>query len=73
MTADGIADSYNDNSVLFRVLGHLGWGDLVNVGHVTWPTLPLALGGLGRFQRRLVRRSLALLDARPGEVVLEPT
>ena len=71
MTADGIADSYNDNSVLFRVLGHLGWGDLVNVGYVTWPTLPLALGGLGRFQRRLVRRSLALLDARPGEVVLD--
>lgn len=71
MTTDGIADSYNDNSVLFRVLSEVGWGDLVNVGYVTWPTLPLALGGLGRFQRRLVRRSLALLDARPGEVVLD--
>ncbi|CCH29601.1 methyltransferase domain-containing protein [Actinosynnema sp. NPDC047251] len=71
MTSDGIADSYNDNSVLFRVLGHVGWGDLVNVGYLTWPTLPLALGGLGWFQRRLVRRSLALLDARPGEAVLD--
>ncbi|HEX6341006.1 SAM-dependent methyltransferase [Umezawaea sp.] len=71
MSTDGIADSYNDNSVLFRVLEQAGWGDLVNVGHLTWPTLPLALGGLGWFQRRLVRRSLALLDARPGEVVLD--
>ena len=71
MTTDDIADSYNDNSVLFRVLGQLGWGDLVNVGYVTWPTLPLAVGGLGRFQRRLVRRSLGMLDARPGEVVLD--
>jgi len=71
VTTDGIADSYNDNSVLFRVLGQVGWGDLVNVGYLTWPTVPLALGGLGRFQRRLARRSLALLDARPGEVVLD--
>ncbi|MET1075904.1 MAG: methyltransferase domain-containing protein [Umezawaea sp.] len=71
MTTDGIADSYNDNSVLFRALTQVGWGDLVNVGYVTWPTLPLAVRGLGPFQRRLVRRSLALLDARPGEVVLD--
>ncbi|MCK2244115.1 MULTISPECIES: cyclopropane-fatty-acyl-phospholipid synthase family protein [unclassified Crossiella] len=71
MSPDGIADSYNDSSVLFRVLGAVGWGDLVNVGYLTWPTLPLAIGGLGRFQRRLVRNSLALLEARPGEVVLD--
>ncbi|GAA2807600.1 SAM-dependent methyltransferase [Crossiella cryophila] len=71
MSTDGIADAYNDSSVLFRVLGALGWGDLVNVGWLTWPTLPLAIGGLGRFQRRLVRNSLALLEARPGEVVLD--
>lgn len=71
MSADGIADSYDDSSLLFRVLGMVGWGDLVNVGYLTWPTLPLGVGGLGWFQRRLVRRSLALLDARPGDVVLD--
>ncbi|MEV0676064.1 methyltransferase domain-containing protein [Actinosynnema sp. NPDC050436] len=71
MGADGIADSYNDSSVLFRALEQLGWGDLVNVGYLTWPTLPLAVGGLGWFQRRLARRSLALLEARPGELVLD--
>ncbi|MGM1065079.1 class I SAM-dependent methyltransferase [Saccharothrix sp. Mg75] len=66
-----IADSYNDNNPLFHVLRHVGWGDLVNVGWYTAPTLPLLLGGLGWFQRRLVRRSLSLLDARPGHRVLD--
>ena len=66
-----IADSYSDANVLFHVLRHAGWGDLVNVGHFTVPTLPLLVGGVGWFQRRLLRRSLALLDARPGHRVLD--
>jgi MPBQ/MSBQ methyltransferase len=72
MTEDRpIADSYNDANVLFHLLRHVGWGDLVNVGYFTVPTLPLLLGGLGRFQRRLLRRSLDLLDVRPGHRVLD--
>ncbi|MBB5957426.1 cyclopropane fatty-acyl-phospholipid synthase-like methyltransferase [Saccharothrix tamanrassetensis] len=66
-----IADSYNDANALFRFLSHLGWGDLVNIGYFTWPALPAVLGGLGWFQRRLLHRSLALLDARPGHRVLD--
>ncbi|MDU0287923.1 class I SAM-dependent methyltransferase [Saccharothrix longispora] len=66
-----IADSYNDHNPLFHALRHVGWGDLVNIGWFTVPTLPLLLGGLGPFQRRLLRRSLSLLDARPGHRVLD--
>jgi SAM-dependent methyltransferase len=58
--------------VLFRVLRHLGWDSLVDIGYFTLPTLPIAvLAGPAPFQRRLARRSLALLDARPGQLVLD--
>jgi cyclopropane fatty-acyl-phospholipid synthase-like methyltransferase len=66
-----LADAYNDTSVLFRFLRHLGWGDLVNIGYFTLPTLPAVLGGLASFQRTLARKSLALLDTSPGHVVLD--
>ncbi|MFC8142844.1 methyltransferase domain-containing protein [Streptomyces paradoxus] len=67
-----LAGAYSDDSVLFRVLQHLGWDDLANIGYFTLPTLPVAaLAGPVFFQRRLARRSLALLDARPGQLVLD--
>ncbi|GAA2767057.1 hypothetical protein GCM10010103_60980 [Streptomyces paradoxus] len=67
-----LAGAYSDESVLFRVLRHLGWDDLANIGYFTLPTFPLAaLAGPVFFQRRLARRSLALLDARPGQFVLD--
>ncbi|MEU0191101.1 methyltransferase domain-containing protein [Streptomyces afghaniensis] len=67
-----LASAYNDDSVLFRVLRHLGWDSLVDIGYFTLPTLPLVvLTGPAPFQRRLARRSLALLDARPGQLVLD--
>ncbi|MEU3491100.1 class I SAM-dependent methyltransferase [Streptomyces massasporeus] len=66
-----LTDAYNDTSILFRFLGHLGWGDLVNIGYFTLPTLPAFLGGLASFQRTLARKSLALLDTSPGDVVLD--
>ncbi|MFF9809129.1 SAM-dependent methyltransferase [Streptomyces coeruleorubidus] len=67
-----LARAYSDDSVLFRVLRHLGWDSLANIGYFTPPTLPFAaLTGPVPFQRRLARRSLALLDARPGQLVLD--
>ncbi|MFJ8467622.1 class I SAM-dependent methyltransferase [Streptomyces swartbergensis] len=67
-----LARAYSDGSVLFRVLRHLGWDSLANIGYFTPPTLPFAaLTGPVPFQRRLVGRSLALLDARPGQLVLD--
>ncbi|MBB5938428.1 class I SAM-dependent methyltransferase [Streptomyces zagrosensis] len=66
-----LADAYNDTSIIFRLLRHLGWGDLVNLGYYTLPSLPAVCGGLAFFQRSLARRSLALLDAVPGDVVLD--
>ncbi|CAL9453232.1 2-methoxy-6-polyprenyl-1,4-benzoquinol methylase, mitochondrial [Actinosynnema sp. ALI-1.44] len=66
-----IAESYSDTNVLFHLLRHVGWGDLVNVGYYTVPTLHHALGGLGWFQRELLRRSVDLLEAEPGDRVLD--
>ncbi|MFD5949728.1 class I SAM-dependent methyltransferase [Streptomyces collinus] len=67
-----LTSAYSDDSVLFRVLRHLGWDALANIGYFTLPTLPVAvLAGPVFFQRRLARRSLALLKARPGQLVLD--
>jgi MPBQ/MSBQ methyltransferase len=69
-----ISDAYRDDTttnVLFRVFRRLGWNELVNCGYYTVPTAPALLGGLAFFQRRLVARSLALLDAGPGHRVLD--
>ncbi|MFE9030773.1 SAM-dependent methyltransferase [Streptomyces iakyrus] len=70
--SNSLTGAYSDDSVLFRVLRHLGWDALANIGYFTLPTLPVAvLAGPGFFQRRLARRSLALLEARPGQLVLD--
>ncbi|MFF8670172.1 SAM-dependent methyltransferase [Streptomyces sp. NPDC015242] len=70
--SENLARAYGDDSVLFRVLRHLGWDSLANIGYYTLPTVPLvAVTGPAPFQRRLARRSLALLDARPGHLVLD--
>lgn len=67
----GISATYRDENVLFHFLRHLGWGDLVNLGYFTVPTLPALVGGLAFFQRRLARRSMSLLGARAGHRVLD--
>jgi MPBQ/MSBQ methyltransferase len=69
-----ISDAYRDDTttnVLFRVFRALGWSDLVNCGYYTVPTAPALLGSLAFFQRRLVARSLALLNADAGHRVLD--
>ena len=69
-----LASAYRDDSVVFRVLRHMGWDGQANIGYYTVPTLPVAvLTGPALFQRRLARRSLALLGARPGQCVLDAT
>lgn len=67
----GSGDAYSDVNIFLRFLQHLGWDDLLNVGYFTLPTLPACVGGVAPFQRALVRRSLALLEAAPGQVVLD--
>lgn len=55
-----LASAYNDDSVLFRVLRHLGWDSLVDIGYCTPPTLLIViLAGPVPFQRRPARRSPA--------------
>ncbi|MFF8811384.1 class I SAM-dependent methyltransferase [Streptomyces pactum] len=66
-----IAEVYTDNHLLLRFLSQFGWGDLVNIGYYAWPTLPALAGGLAFFQRSLVNRSIGLLDARPGDRVID--
>jgi MPBQ/MSBQ methyltransferase len=64
--------AYSGDSVVFRALGHMGWDGLLNIGWYTWPTLLAAApAGPAPFQRRLARRSVALLEARPGHRVLD--
>ncbi|MFE9773421.1 class I SAM-dependent methyltransferase [Streptomyces sp. NPDC005931] len=70
--SEDITGAYNDDSVVFRVLRHLGWDTLANIGYFTLPTVPIAAwAGPVPFQRRLARRSLALLGAAPGQLVLD--
>ncbi|MFE6777541.1 class I SAM-dependent methyltransferase [Streptomyces sp. NPDC057702] len=65
------ADGYDEVNIFLRFLQHLGWDDLLNVGYVTLLTLPAGLWDGAYFQRALVRRSLALLGAGPGHLVLD--
>ncbi|MGP4114477.1 class I SAM-dependent methyltransferase [Streptomyces sp. 4N509B] len=72
MDDSGVGDAYRaETNVLLRLFRPLGWGALVNCGYYTWPTLPALVGGLAFFQRRLVDRSLALLETAPGHRVLD--
>lgn len=78
-----IANTYACSSATFDLLRCFGWGGLLNLGWFTWPAplglLNLALSRgvvsprafLQRAQERLLDRSLRLLDAQPGEFVLD--
>ncbi|MFD7236271.1 methyltransferase domain-containing protein [Streptomyces syringium] len=66
-----LSPAYDDTNVLFHFLRHLGWHDLQNLGYVTLPALPSCLHSLDHFQRALVHRSLGLLNASPGDLVLD--
>ncbi|MGI5336762.1 class I SAM-dependent methyltransferase [Streptomyces sp. CA-181903] len=71
MDHDRLAASYSDSNPFFRLLRHMGWGALVNLGYYTLPTLPALVSGVAFFQRQLETRSLTLLQARAGHRVLD--
>jgi SAM-dependent methyltransferase len=66
-----IRRAYDGSTLSYRVLKANGWGPLANLGFYTLPSLPLLVGGLGFFQRRLARKVLDLLDPQPGEMILD--
>ncbi|MFF4528657.1 class I SAM-dependent methyltransferase [Streptomyces sp. NPDC001407] len=66
-----IRDAYGPANVLFRALGPLGWGELINLGYYTPAGLPMLPAGLAPFQRRLVSRSTGLLRLSPADEVLD--
>jgi MPBQ/MSBQ methyltransferase len=71
MDPAAIRPAFDHSSILFRGLEALGWGPLLNLGYFRLLELPLLVRGLGPFQQRLARESIALLEARPGERVLD--
>lgn len=72
MSSDAeIRRAYDGSSTAFRALEGGGWGELVNLGFYPWYALPGVLFGLGPFQRGLARRSIALVEPRPGMRVLD--
>lgn len=65
-----VEEAYDGSSLLFRLLRIHGWGPLLNLGYFDL----LSLGHACSFpqgQRRLVRKSVNLLNLRPGEAVLD--
>ena len=66
-----IRTAYDDSNPIFRVMRRYGWGDLMNVGFYTLPTLPFVISGMAFFQRRLVERGLSLLALAPDQRVLD--
>ena len=66
-----IRPAYDGSSVAFRALEAGGWGELVNLGFYPAYALPGVVLGVGPFQRLLARKSLALLEPRPGMRVLD--
>jgi len=66
-----VLHAYDGSSVAFRALEGCGWNELVNLGFFPLWRLPALALGLAPFQRDLARRSLALVEARPGERVLD--
>ncbi|GHH76750.1 hypothetical protein GCM10018793_23200 [Streptomyces sulfonofaciens] len=68
---ENLQDAYGPGNILFRVLEPMGWGDLLNLGYYTPPTLPALPAGLASFQRRLVARSTALLRLTARDRVLD--
>ncbi len=66
-----IRPAYDGSSTAFRALEGGGWGELVNLGFYPWYALPGIVLGVGPFQRLLARKSLALVEPRPGMRVLD--
>ena len=66
-----IARAFDGSTSAFRGLEVFGWGPLLNLGYFRLWELPLLLTGLGYFQRLLARKSISLLDPKPGERVLD--
>ena len=66
-----IRPAYDGSSIAFRALEGGGWGELVNLGFYPWYALPGVVLGVGPFQRLLARRSIALVEPRPGMRVLD--
>jgi SAM-dependent methyltransferase len=69
--ASTIDAAYDESTALLRGLRMYGWGPLLNLGYYRLRELPLLALGLGFFQRRLALESLALLDPRPDERILD--
>lgn len=66
-----IRSAYDGSSVAFRALEGCGWHELSNLGFYPWYALPGLLRGVAPFQRRLAKRSLALVEPRAGLRVLD--
>jgi SAM-dependent methyltransferase len=66
-----IRHAYDGSTVAFRALEGCGWRDLVNLGFYPLHELPGLVFGLERFQKALARRSIALVEPRPGLHVLD--
>ncbi|WP_157777371.1 class I SAM-dependent methyltransferase [Nocardia terpenica] len=62
---------YSSENSLFRMLEIYGWGTLLNMGYFTPRTMPALVGGFSYFQRQLLKRASTLLDAEPGDTVID--
>jgi SAM-dependent methyltransferase len=69
--AKPVVRAFDGSTPTFKALRAFGWGPLLNLGYHSLPDLLLLPVGTGYYQRRLARRSIALLDARPGDLVLD--
>lgn len=69
--ATRIRRAYDGSLLSYRSLSAAGWGTLANLGYYPLWALPLLAGGLSWFQRKLARKSIALLDPQSGERVLD--
>ena len=66
------AAAYDGSTIPFRILECFGWGELVNLGYFTLlGRYRLGWWSLAPFQRGLARRSLKLLGAEQGDLVLD--
>jgi SAM-dependent methyltransferase len=69
--AKAVLHAFDGSTATFKALRAFGWGPLLNLGHYSLPSLLRLPFGTGYYQRRLARRSIALLDARPGDLVID--
>lgn len=66
-----IERAFDGSTPGFRALAAFGWGELLNLGYIRLADLPRLLSGSHHFQRLLARRSIALLEPGPGDVVVD--